>query len=246
MVSVEPNNVDAFTLESYPWTSVFKANRKLSIRAEFDRELRRFKDRRPMPSVGRIISLCGMLSGFHMGGDNSTSLTIDIHEISFLSTVPQTTSLGNGKLTAMFSFCTNGIRTVPTSPTPSTPHRGLRYGMRARGISASPGNRGKGPSLPQEASLSASGSVVLPAMQEIPRTPSAHENLPSVPSTPPNLVSASPEQTRNLRKRRKRNGEDGYMNVIAGEGGSGSSLSTESTLSESLQSSESIRDDDIA
>ena len=67
-----------------------------------------------------------------------------------------------------------------------------------------------------------------------------------MPSTPPNLVSASPEQTRNLRKRRKRNGEDGYMNVIASEGGSGSSLSMESTPSESLQSSESIRDDDIA
>ena len=107
VVSVE-NNMDTFTLESYPWTSAFKVNRKLPIHVEFDRDLRRFKERRPMPSVGRIVSVCGMLSGFHLegGADTNarlTAFTIDIQEISFLSTVPQTAP-ANGKLSTNYGF----------------------------------------------------------------------------------------------------------------------------------------------
>jgi len=98
VVSVD-NSLDTFSMESYPWTTAFRANRKFPIHAEFDRELRRFKERRPMPSVGRIVSVCGTLSGLFVDNDtNATdlpSVTVYIQEISFLSTVPSQTAAGN-------------------------------------------------------------------------------------------------------------------------------------------------------
>ena len=256
MLSVD-NNVDAFTLESYPWTTAFKANRKLSIYAEFDRELRRFKERRPMPSVGRIISICGTLSGFQSDNDadnsrNSTFLTLDIHEISFLGAVPQTISAENSTFLAFLasSFPTNTVNVASSSSNPSTPHRALRYGMRGRGIPRSSGNRGQGPSEVQQgspteahasssASFSSSGQVNLPILQHpvTPSSPSARpeDNLPSLPSTPkkkPSDVIVLPDHARNVRKRRRKIEE----NVDFEGGTSGSSLSTESTLSDSLLS----------
>jgi hypothetical protein len=57
-----------------------------------------------MPSVGRIVSVCGMLSGFHLEDGHAdtnvpfSALAIDIHEISFLTTVPQTVPSTNSKL----------------------------------------------------------------------------------------------------------------------------------------------------
>ena len=46
-------------MDAYPWTSAFRSTHRLPISATFDTSQTRFKDKQPLPSVDRSVSICG-------------------------------------------------------------------------------------------------------------------------------------------------------------------------------------------
>ena len=138
----------------------------------------------------------------------------------------------------MVSGGTNIINIDSSSPTPLTPHRGLRYGMRSR---ANPRSGDRGRALPPTMQTLTMPSSPSPSFLPQLADGIVGTGLPTDPSTPPNVISEAglslTERTHNLRKRKKQKDDDEVANVAGGSSSlSGSSISTESTLSESVYS----------